>query len=63
MPQARLLPERIPLSQKIIPLWAALAERSELPGARWAVDRVLREDYLGGSKRGLEDAERAIPSR
>ena len=63
VPQARLLPERIPLSQKIIPLWAALAERSELPGARWAVDRVLREDYLRGLKRGLEDAERAIPSR
>jgi GT2 family glycosyltransferase len=38
---------------KLLPFWAALAERRDLPGGRRAVDRVLREDYLRGLKRGL----------
>ena len=62
VPQARLLPDREPLSQKLFPLWAALAERSDLPGGRWAVDRVLKEDYLRGLKRALEAVETPIPS-
>ncbi len=53
VPQARALPERVPLPNRLLPIWAALAERRELPGGRRAVDRVLREDYLRGLKRGL----------
>ena len=36
--------------------WAGLAERWELPGGRRAVERVLRDDYLRGLRRGLEAA-------
>jgi glycosyltransferase involved in cell wall biosynthesis len=53
VPLARILPERVSLSGRLLPHWAALAERRELPGARWALDRVLRDDYLRGLKRGL----------
>ena len=41
------------LSRRLRPLWAALGERWEIPGARSAIDRVLREDYLRGLQRGL----------
>jgi len=53
VPLARTLPERPGLALRLLPRWAALAERGELPGARWAVDRVLKDDYLRGLKRGL----------
>lgn len=62
VPQARLPPTRAAFSRKLFPLWAALAERSELPGARWALDRVLKDDYLRGLRRGLEEAGGRIPS-
>jgi glycosyltransferase involved in cell wall biosynthesis len=41
-------------SSRLTAFWASLAERWELPGGRRAVDRVLREDYLRGLRRGLE---------
>jgi glycosyltransferase involved in cell wall biosynthesis len=53
VPLARSLPERRSLAVRLLPRWAALAERGELPGARWALDRVLKDDYLRGLKRGL----------
>jgi GT2 family glycosyltransferase len=53
VPQAAIFRERGPLARALLPRWAALAEHWELPGARRALDRVLREDYLRGLKRGL----------
>jgi glycosyltransferase involved in cell wall biosynthesis len=53
VPLARRVPDRLTLSQRLLPRWAALAERRELPGSRWALDRVLRDDYLRGLKQGL----------
>jgi len=53
VPLARSLPAKPGLALRLLPRWAALAERGELPGARWALDRVLRDDYLRGLKRGL----------
>ncbi len=55
VPQARMPPARAGLAGALFPLWAALAERSELPGGRWALDRVLKDDYLRGLRRGLEE--------
>jgi glycosyltransferase involved in cell wall biosynthesis len=63
VPLARQPPSRAAFSRRLFPLWAALAERSELPGARWALDRVLKEDYLRGLRRGLEEGVQAIPGR
>jgi glycosyltransferase involved in cell wall biosynthesis len=48
-----------PLAGRVRAFWAGLAERWELPGGRRAVDRVLREDYLRGLRRGLSDELRA----
>jgi glycosyltransferase involved in cell wall biosynthesis len=62
VPQALRMPEKASLAQRFLPYWAALAERRELPGARRALDRVLRDDYLRGLKRGLAGT-RAISSR
>jgi glycosyltransferase involved in cell wall biosynthesis len=56
--QARTLPDRVPALQRLLPFWARLAERRELPGGRMAVDRVLRDDYLRGLKRGLSASGR-----
>ena len=56
VPQAKLLPERRTLAERFLPVWAARAERGALPGARRALERVLRDDYLRGLKRGLEAA-------
>ena len=53
VPLARSLPAKPGLALRLLPRGAALAERGELPGARWALDRVLRDDYLRGLKRGL----------
>jgi glycosyltransferase involved in cell wall biosynthesis len=62
VPQALRLPEKTSFSRRLLPYWAALAERREIPGGRRAVDSVLRDDYLRGLKRGLTDAA-AISSR
>ena len=58
VPQAKLLPERRTLAELLLPVWAARSERGALPGARRALERVLRDDYLRGLKRGLA-SERA----
>jgi glycosyltransferase involved in cell wall biosynthesis len=63
VPLAQRPPARATFSGRLFPLWAALAERSELPGARWALDRVLKEDYLRGLRRGLEDDRGCITER
>ena len=54
VPQARSLARRASALDRLLSLWAALAERAEVPGGRLAVDRVLRDDYLRGLRRGLE---------
>ncbi len=59
VPQASAFRERGPLARALLPRWAALAEHWELPGARRALDRVLREDYLRGLKRGLANGVRS----
>ena len=38
---------------RLLAMWASLAERWDLPGGRRAVDRVLRGDYLRGLARSL----------
>ena len=62
VPQALRMSKRTSLSQRLLPYWASLAERREVPGGRRAVDRVLRDDYLRGLKRGLAKAS-SISSR
>jgi glycosyltransferase involved in cell wall biosynthesis len=59
VPQARALGHR-PASalDRVLPFWARLAERAKIPGSRRAVDRVLRNDYLRGLRRGLEASGR-----
>jgi GT2 family glycosyltransferase len=57
VPQARVFSPGDSLAARLRPVWAGLAERWELPGARRAVDRVLREDYLAGLRRGLERSD------
>lgn len=59
------VPQALALSEKsagpferLLPAWAALAERHAVPGSRRALDRVLRDDYLRGLKRGLEESGR-----
>ena len=59
VPQAWKFSPGESLVDRLRPVWAGLAERWELPGGRRAVDRVLREDYLAGLRRGLEKA--AVP--
>jgi len=39
---------------RVLAWWASLAERWDLPGARRALDRVLRGDYLRGLARSLK---------
>ena len=53
VPQAIQFQDGGPLASRLLPWWAALAERWDLPGGRRAVDRVLREDYLRGLNRAL----------
>jgi GT2 family glycosyltransferase len=53
VPLARLPEPRASFASRLYSMWAGLAERSELPGARWALDRVLRADYLRGLRKGL----------
>jgi GT2 family glycosyltransferase len=56
VPQALSFADRAGPFRRLLPLWAALAEKREVPGGRRAVERVLREDYLRGLKRGLRAA-------
>lgn len=60
VPQAVSYREPGLVARRVLPWWAALAERWDLPGGRSAIDDVLRRDYLRGLSRGL--AERAEPS-
>ena len=54
VPQALRFRDRSPISRALSAWWAALGERWDVPGARRALDRVLREDYLRGLKRSLD---------
>lgn len=56
VPQAAAFHEPGSPLRELLPFWAALAERWELPGARRALDRVLRQDYLRGLRRGIAEA-------
>ena len=59
VPQALAIPERAGWAAgPLLALWATLAEKREWPGSRRAVERVLRDDYLRGLKRGLRCFER-----
>jgi glycosyltransferase involved in cell wall biosynthesis len=62
VPQARRFPPVPGVSRRLLSFWAALGERWELPGTRRAIDRVLREDYLDGLRRGLRRAPAAPAS-
>ncbi|HEX7254202.1 MAG TPA: glycosyltransferase [Thermoanaerobaculia bacterium] len=53
VPQAILFPNGKSRGGWLLPVWAALAEKWDLPGGRQAVDRVLRDDYLRGLQRAL----------
>jgi glycosyltransferase involved in cell wall biosynthesis len=53
VPQALTFRNGSGVLEKVRAWWASLAERWELPGARRALDRVLRDDYLRGLARGL----------
>jgi glycosyltransferase involved in cell wall biosynthesis len=59
VPQALALGDKPPGTlARLLPAWASLAERHEVPGSRRAVERVLKEDYLRGLRRGLKEAAR-----
>jgi glycosyltransferase involved in cell wall biosynthesis len=53
VPQAILFRNGGSSGGRVLAAWAALAERWDIPGGRWAVDRVLRDDYLRGLNRAL----------
>jgi len=53
VPQARAARAGGSLARALLPRWASLAQRWELPGGREALERVLRDDYLRGLRRGL----------
>ncbi|MDQ5857141.1 MAG: glycosyltransferase, partial [Acidobacteriota bacterium] len=53
VPQALTRSNGSPLHDRVLAIWASLAERWDLPGGRRAIDRVLREDYLRGLARSL----------
>ena len=61
--EARAFSDSGSLAGGLRAFWAGLAERWELPGGRRAVDRVLRDDYLRGLRRGLEAGDRPDPSQ
>ncbi len=58
VPQALALSDKPGTLARLLPAWASLAERHEVPGSRRAVERVLRDDYLRGLRRGLREAAR-----
>jgi glycosyltransferase involved in cell wall biosynthesis len=53
VPQANAFREPSGIRTRLLPWWAGLAERWDLPGSRRALDTVLRQDYLRGLHRGL----------
>jgi glycosyltransferase involved in cell wall biosynthesis len=53
VPQALTQSNGSPLHDRVLAVWASMAERWDLPGGRSAVDRVLRADYLRGLGRSL----------
>ncbi len=53
VPQALQFRDAPAIKRRLLARWAALAERWDAPGARKAVDRVLRDDYLRGLSRRL----------
>jgi GT2 family glycosyltransferase len=55
VPQALTFSNGSGASERLRAAWASLAERWEVPGARRALDRVLRDDYLRGLARGLRE--------
>ncbi len=65
VPQAILYRNGGFVAGSLLPLWAGLAQRWELPGGRRALDRVLRRDYLRGLNRALSRrcADGGIPTR
>ena len=62
VPQALTLRDGRPVSRRLLAAWATLGERWEIPGARSAIDRVLREDYLRGLRRALSAGRADDPS-
>ncbi len=60
VPQALAFRDSPAVARRLLAGWAALAERWDAPGARKAVDRVLRQDYLRGLARRLS-ARRPSP--
>jgi GT2 family glycosyltransferase len=63
VPQALRFRDRSEISRALSAWWASLGERWEVPGARRALDRVLREDYLRGLKRSLDGKQQgALPA-
>jgi glycosyltransferase involved in cell wall biosynthesis len=70
VPQALEFRENSSLGARLLPWWAALAERWDVPGGRRAVEAVLRSDYLRGLHRSLSApapapgaASASVPSR
>jgi glycosyltransferase involved in cell wall biosynthesis len=57
VPQATRFRNGAPAASRLLPVWAALVEKWDIPGGRWAVDRVLRDDYLRGLNRALTRSE------
>jgi GT2 family glycosyltransferase len=53
VPQALTFSNGSGTTDRLRAAWASLAERWEVPGARRALDRVLRDDYLRGLARSL----------
>ncbi|HEU5250105.1 MAG TPA: glycosyltransferase [Thermoanaerobaculia bacterium] len=54
VPQALAFANGFAPRERVRAWWASLGERWELPGARRALDRVLRDDYLRGLGRSLK---------
>lgn len=71
VPQALTFANGFAPRERLRAWWASLGERWELPGARRALDRVLRDDYLRGLARSLKargwspygTPESRVPSR
>ena len=55
VPQALTFSNGSGAAERLRAAWASLAQRWEVPGARRALDRVLRDDYLRGLARSLRD--------
>ncbi|MEO8189841.1 MAG: glycosyltransferase [Acidobacteriota bacterium] len=55
VPQALGFHEGSALTRGVLARWAELSERWDAPGARKAVDRILRDDYLRSLSRSLAE--------